>query len=245
MLAFALTATLSLPAPLEAPKVLDFDEVPRAVKSEPAYTGEPRYGLFLFGEHADRRVWAVLDQSDPKSDVYDVLYLDRNANGVVGEEDERIEGEEIEWHSGEARKFAIGNFVQPGTKRIHTDFEITWTEASVRFKMKWDGEEVTMGGYGPTRDTYASFGESRDDATIYVPGYDRPLEFEHWMCGTLDIGSSKSFKVFVGARGSKRGAFSCGKQTLLPEGEYVLATLIYTDTAGKEQRIRAKLRERC
>ena len=245
MLAFALTATLSLPAPLDAPKVLDFDEVPRAVKSEPAYIGEPRYGLFLFGEHGDRRVWAVLDQSDPKSDVYDVLYLDRNANGVLGEEGERFEGEETQRGRGAARKFTIGDFVQPGTKRTHTDFEITWTEASVRFVMKWDGDEVTMGGYGPTRDTYASFGTSRDDAPIYVPGYDRPLEFEHWMCGTRKIGGLESFKVFVGARGSKRGAFSCGKQTLLPEGEYVLATLIYTDTNGDEQRVEAKLRERC
>lgn len=249
MLLTTLFATLLLPLPPDEPKAIDFSKVPRVIKREPTYVSEPRYGLFLFGESAEQQVWAVLDKSRADGDVYDVLYLDRDADGVLGETGERITAE-VE---NQRAVFVVGDLVHPkrasdaglDTDRVHTGFKITWMKASVRFQMMWDGETKTMGGYGPTRDTYASFGESAEDATVYVPGYDRPLEFEHWMCGTLEIGKASDFKVFVGARGSLQGAFSCGDQKLLPEDEYVLATLIYTNEDDEEKRVQCKLRERC
>lgn len=237
----------SLVAPLDhGGGPIDFAKIPRELEAEPEYVGEPRYGLFLLGKEGEHRVWAVLDKSDAKQAHYDVLYLDRDADGELGEPGERVEAEISKARGGTlSSRFDIGDLAHPGSERVHTDFVLTWTEASVRFQMKWDGETKTMGGYGPTRDTYASFGESAEEATVYVPGYDRPLEFEHWMSGRLTIGRADTFKVFLGARGSQRGAFSCGDQELLPDGEYVVATLHYTDVEDEERTVLYKLRERC
>lgn len=224
---------------------IDFAKISRTMEREPTYVGEPRYGMFLFsprpGESEFQRVWAVLDRSASDVEGYDVLFLDRNANGVLGEEGERIVGSE----TGDGWQFEIGDLTQPGTEIVHTRFELTWTPESVRYRMMWRDKTITMGGFGPSRATYASFGASREDVTIYVPGYDRPLEFEHWISDKLRAGASNDFKVFLGARGSSRGAFSSGDQKLLPDEEYVIATLIYRDGNGKEQRVRAELRERC
>ncbi len=246
------------PSAGDPPAAIDFAAVPRTFESEPAYVGEPRYGMFLFGEAADARVWAVLDKSNADSDVYDVLYLDRDADGVLGEEGERFDGK-VKGPGTDtvSAKFTIGAFAQPTRGKAapvavspkepveHSDFTITWTKASVRYAMEWKGKTRTMGGFGPTREVYAGFGASPEAATILVPGYDRPLEFERWLSATLDIGGASDFKVFLGAKGSKRGAFSCGDQNLLPEGEFVIATLIYTNEDDEEKRAEVKLRERC
>ena len=58
-------------------------------------------------------------------------------------------------------------------------------------------------------------------------------------------GQSNDFKVFVGNRGDRTGAFLCVDQKFLDKDEYVLATLLYLDADGKEQRYRVKLTERC
>ncbi len=245
-------------APDAPPAAIDFAAIPRTFKSEPAYTADPLYGMFLFGEAADVRVWAVLDKSDKDSETYDVLYLDRDADGILGEEGERFAGKVQGAGTKDASaKFAIGTFTQPSNRKAapagastekpaqHTDMTVTWSKASVRYRMMWKGKTVTMGGFGPTRETYAGFGPSPEEATVFVPGFDRPLEFERWLSATLEIGGASDFKVFLGAKGSKRGAFSCGDQKLLPEGEYVIATLIYTNDEDEEKRAEVKLRERC
>jgi len=234
-------ALLLLPFVFADPEPIDFTSVPERPREEAAYLGSPRYGMFLFGAEGRHAMWAVLDQRDPEGEVYDVLHLDLDADGVLGEEGERFEGVA----EGKGRTFTIGDLRQPGSEAVHTDFEVTWTPDSVRWRMHWRGGPITWGGYGPKRETYAGFSEDPAEATVYVPGFDRPLEFEHWMSDELVAGESKDFKVFVGARGSVRGAFSCGDDEFLPEGEYLLATLIYRDLDGKTQRFQAKLRERC
>lgn len=236
-----LAIALALQALSQDVRPIDFAKVPRSLVSEPTYLAEPRFGLFLFGLDGDVRIWTVLDKSWTDGEVYDVLYIDRDADGVLGEPGERLEGVV---NDGEA-VFEIGTFRQPGSETIHEQFEITWTKTSVRFRMLWRGKTLTMGGYGPKHDTYAPFGSSPAEATIYVPGYDRPLEFEHWMSGTLHTDRSTDFKVFLGHRGSREGAFSCGDDELLPKGEYVLATLVYRDAEGRTRRHQIKLEERC
>ena len=126
---------------------------------------------------------------------------------------------------------------------MHTDFTLTYRKTSVFYKMRWRGKHVTMGSYGPTSATYAQFTPTPHTAPILVPGHDRPLAFEHWMSGTLTRGKSTYFKVFVGNRGSRRGAFSSTDDKFLEKGEWVSATLLYTDVNGKRQRYAAKLAE--
>jgi len=224
------------------PKPIDFSKVPRGIAKQPRYVAAPLFGLFLFGKQGEKRVWAVLDKSAPDAATYDVLYLDRNADGELGA-DERYQGAVVA-AAGRAN-FTIGRFRDPASEAVHTEFKLTYNPSSVSFSMRWRGKELTMGLYGPESSTYAKFATSPKDAPVFVPGYDRPLEFEHWMSGTLQRGGVTDFKVFVGHRGSRRGAFCSSDDKFLPAGEYVAATLIYTDVDGKRKRFQAKLTERC
>jgi hypothetical protein len=237
----ALAALLAAQSPVarKGPQPIDFAAVDRTVAKTPKLTSHALYGLFLFGKDGEKRVWAILDSSsDADPTRYDVLYLDRNADG-----DLTADGETI--RAGNKGVFAIGDFKDPGTGAVHKNFTITWTEESVRFRMLWRGTKVTFGGYGPTRDTYAKFAPTAAKAPVFVPGWDRPLQFEHRMSGTLPPGEDTEFKVFVGNRGDRRGAFSAVDDKFLPDGVAPDATLIWTDQDGKERRTKFTLPERC
>jgi hypothetical protein len=61
----------------------DLAKIERALVKEPHYqSGAPKYALLVFGPEAKRTAWLVLDGS--------VLYLDRNSNGKLDEQGERI-----------------------------------------------------------------------------------------------------------------------------------------------------------
>jgi hypothetical protein len=51
--------------------------------------------------------------------------------------------------------------------------------------------------------------------------------------------------VFLGQIGSGPSSFCSFQEHVLPEGEAVQATLIYTDQHGKERREVCPLKERC
>ncbi|MHC4407911.1 MAG: hypothetical protein ACYS0E_01690 [Planctomycetota bacterium] len=238
LLLVLVSAVLAGPEP-SSPRPIDFDRIERKIERTPKLN-KPLYGLFLFGE---KKVWAVLDKS---AETYDLLYIDRNADGDLTAKNECIQlSKSSTKRKGVQGSFRIGEFIDPSSGAKHTEFVITHTPQSIRFKMLWKGKQVTMGSYGPTRDTYVNFAPTLKEAPIFVPGYDLPLEFEHWMSGVLQKKASNDFKVFVGRRGSKRGAFSSSDDKFLPKGEYVKATLIYTDRNGKQKRFEAKLTERC
>lgn len=254
MLAVTLAAPLvacapslvSSPVEDKLPDPIDFEKVPRKFESLPDGLHGTRYGMFLFGEEGEHRVWAVLSKREKEAKVLDLLCLDLDADGKVGEEGERFEAKVKKGYKGEPEAvFEIGDLRHPEPDVVHTDVKITWTPSSVRYRMMWRGKTLTMGGFGPSHDVYAGFGESPADATIYVPGFDRPLEFERWGTDALPIGGSPDFKVFLGARGSNRGAFSSGDDDLLRKGRCVVATLVYKDTKGKERKERSHLRGRC
>jgi hypothetical protein len=52
----------------------------------------------------------------------------------------------------------------------------------------WRGEKLSFGGYGPSRDTYAAFADSPAKAPVFVPGWERPFEFERWIANSLRRG---------------------------------------------------------
>jgi len=63
----------------------DLTKVDRTIGKEPAYQSKPKYGLLVFGPEAKHRVWLVLDG--------DRVYVDKNGNGDLTEEGERVEGD--------------------------------------------------------------------------------------------------------------------------------------------------------
>src|ERR1043165_3822056 len=119
----------------------------------PVATERPCW-IFAFGTNAERSVWAVLDKSTKDSLLFDVLYLDVNADGDLTQPGERVVATESAADSkkGTNTAFMIGRFIEPGTHREHTDFKISWRPNRVSYRMKWLGEKVWMGPYGSEPD---------------------------------------------------------------------------------------------
>lgn len=231
-----------------APLPIDFARIERRIDKLPELGADALYGLYLFGYQGQTRVWAVLDKSDRKGVAYDVLYLDKNANGDLTEPGERFAGkpQKLAGKFEGSREFAIGDYAPPGADATHKDWKLTWTrDLGVRFRMLWRGEKVTFGGYGPTHETYAPFADSIAKAPVFVPGWDRPFQFERWGSEPLKRGESHDFEVFVGNQGDRTGAFSAVDDAFVPVADSPVATLIWRDDAGKEHRTKWELKERC
>jgi hypothetical protein len=226
-----------LPPQEPDPLPIDFKKVDRTIAKPPPVSGEARYGIFLFGPNGEKRSFAILDKSRADAGDYDVLWFDLDADGDLAEEGERF--------ASANGKFSLGDFTDPGSGARHRGFELAWTKEYVHFKMIWRGEKPTAGGYGPENGTYASFESTPQKAPIYVPGWDRPFEFEHWMSGTFKRGEETDFKVFVGNRGDRTGTFCSVDDRFLPATANPVATLIYTDAEGRERRTSWTLKKRC
>lgn len=226
---------------------IDFAKVDRTAPKLPESKAHRTFGLYLFGLRGERRVWAVLEAATA-TEPPATLWLDLDADGEL-ETNESFPAEVGKpRQAGEAapRKFTIGTWSSPGSDVAHRDVTITWTpKIGVRFRMLWRGEKVSFGGYGPSHDTYASFAAEPQAAPVFVPGYDRPFAFERWIADPLRRGSDSDFKVFVGNRGDRVGAFSAVDDEFLPEGELVVATLQYRDRAGKPATARFELKQKC
>jgi hypothetical protein len=64
-------------------RAANLSKIDRSIRKEPAYQSKsPKYCLLVFGPEAAARVWLVLDG--------DTLYVDRNGNGDLTEDGERI-----------------------------------------------------------------------------------------------------------------------------------------------------------
>lgn len=69
----------------------DLAKVDRSIHKEPKYSGKPKYCLFVFGPEAKHRVWLVQDGAK--------LYVDKNGNGDLTDEGEKIAAQKEE-HGG-------------------------------------------------------------------------------------------------------------------------------------------------
>jgi hypothetical protein len=77
----------------------DSTKIDRRIAKEPVYQSRsPKYCFLVFGAEAKTRVWLVLDG--------DTLYVDRNANGDLTEENERIKRNGREFEAGEITEIA-------------------------------------------------------------------------------------------------------------------------------------------
>jgi hypothetical protein len=231
---------------LRAAEPPDLGKIDRRIRKEPAYKcKEPLYALYVFGPEAKTRVWAVLDKSKADVKEYDVLYFDRNGDGELTAPDERIAGK----GDGERIVFALGAFTDPVAKQTHTELSIsrvTGDSPMTMLKMKWCDKVLIRGGYASEVGPYTQFGKSPAEAPILWPGADGPLTFQFWELKLpLPIGAAPDLRVFVGHQGRGKNTFCTTPDTFLPKSVPVLATLVYTDKNGKEQRARSELRERC
>jgi hypothetical protein len=88
----------------------------RTIAKEPAYkTKEPRYCRLAFGPEAKQSVWLVIDGED--------LYVDRNGNGDLTEDGERVSRKPAFQGGGfEVRELGIGD-----AKATYSNLIVYWT----------------------------------------------------------------------------------------------------------------------
>jgi hypothetical protein len=224
----------------------DLSKIDRRIAKEPAYKAiQPLYGIYVFGPEAKTSVWAILDKSSPEAAVYDVLYFDRTADGDMAAPEKRIDGKV----SGGQVTFDIGSFTDPLTKQKHTELSITrhdGRDGMVMLQMKWCDKVIVRGGYAPDVGPYTQFAKTPAEAPVLWPGADGPFTFQFWQLRPLTIGDEASdVRVFLGHQGQGRNTFCAVPDTFLPMEVPVIATLLYADKDGKEQRARSELRQRC
>ncbi len=241
--------------PLHAADAPNLDEIERGIGREPRYTSkEPLFGLYVFGPKAATRVWAVLDKTDERSEVYDVLYFDLNANGDLTEKGERFAGKVNGSGADATVEFSIGSFTDPSTKDTHTKLSISTRggeRARVFLRVKWKRKHHVRGGYATLPGPYTHFATKPKKAPVLWPGADGPFSFQEWIAiqgrkeTELTIGASDDMKVFLGHAGSGPNTFCAVSDTFLPKDVPVVCTLIYRARSGKEERVRSRLKARC
>jgi hypothetical protein len=241
-----LTLFLTLGHCTRAADTPDLAKIDRRIAKEPVYNSkQPLYGLYVLGPEAKTKVWAIFDKSKPDAKDYDVLYFDRNADGDLTTPENRIEGRVEDG----GVTFKIGSFSDPLTKQTHTDISITrYNQANaprVMLRMRWCGKVVIQGGYAASAGPYTQFASSPAEAPVLWPAADGALSFQFWQLSPLPIGQANDVRVFLGHQGHGRNTFCAVPDTFLPHAVPVLATLLYTDKAGKERRAQSELRERC
>ena len=115
-----LVGCLSIAQPAE---VVSLNRLKRDPPKLPGLSStKPLYGLFLFGERGEKRVWAVLDESRPQSSTYDVLFLDLNGDEDLTQPNERFVAGSRPARLGDEVmcKFEIGRFTEPpDTQEVH------------------------------------------------------------------------------------------------------------------------------
>ncbi len=104
-------------APTRHPREIarvDLTKIDRTIAKEPDYKNQPKYCLLVFGPEAKTRVWLVLDGR--------VLHVDRNGNGNLTEDGERIPGDRS---NPQLTEFLVGAVVTPEERARHTDLRLS------------------------------------------------------------------------------------------------------------------------
>jgi hypothetical protein len=94
----ALTVLALSPSNLPA---TDLTQIDRTIRKEPVYqTKAPKYCLLVFGPAAATRVWLVVDGN--------TLYVDRNGNGDLTEDGEKVKADELKDAEEGVHVFTVG-----------------------------------------------------------------------------------------------------------------------------------------
>ena len=239
---------LLLSAALAAEVTEPFDlKLDRSITQEPTYEAkQPLYGLVLIGRAPPLKVWMVLDKSQVDAKDYDVLYVDLNGDGKLTGEAERFTAA-TDQPGGIT--FQLPEVTDPSSGSTHTEFQLKVSHrepATHMVSLFWQGKHKIGGGYPEKPDLgYMRFAVLPDNAPVIWINGDGPFRFQRWYSGEFGIGEQGDLKVFLGLPGAGSGSFCAFQRHVLPDGELVLATLIYTDTDGKQRERTFELNKRC
>lgn len=239
---------LFLQAPQEAAlRTADFDysKVDRKIARQPKFVAEPRYAMLLLGD-GKARIWMALDKTAGDAAHYNVLHFDRDADGNLGEEGERIVATDareqgLQWKVGK---------VEPADAKISLDdvqlaYYTNEKPPFLTISFRMNGKVKVYGAYGPDR-KYLQFADSPEKAPILHADPWGALNFFHAHPSELAIGESETFMLYVGTRGSGPSTFMAVDEEFLDlEKDKIFATVIAKDRKGNELRKRYQLKEHC
>jgi hypothetical protein len=239
-------ALTALAAALILQEPFDYSKVDRKIASEPKYAAAPRYALLLVGTEGKTRLWMAMDKSKADADQYDVLYLDRDGDGNLGEDGERVAAPVNERGGID---FRLGKVEIPEAKVLLENLQVTSYPHEKKqlmfFSFKMDGKVTMYGAYGPNG-TYLHFAESRDKAPILHAAPSGTLSFLHMGPEEMKIGDEDTVMLYVGARGSGPATFLAVDEHFLDlDKDKIFVTLVARDAKGKEIRQRTQLKEHC
>lgn len=223
---------------------------------EPEYVAQPLYAQFRFGPRGEVSMWAVLDKTRANLAYYDVLYLDKNANGDLTDEGERITGkyDAKRAKSGLGLSLRIDKLAVPGTDEVHEKLLVSTIRKKGRtgiwFRMQWRGKVEISGGYAPVGTNTTDWSHTATDAPVLQPTAKGPLAFALYGWGEsevkLKIGGNDKAYIMVGNRGSGPDTLCAITEDYLDlTKDKLTVTLIARDKDGKEIRSRTRIKEHC
>lgn len=233
---------------------VDCAKVERRIAKEPKYVSQPLYALFIFDLEGKNRTWAVLDNSKADLPYYDVLYLDLKGNGDLTEPGKRFVGkfDEKLAPAGLSLSIRVDKLPVPGTDLVHTDFLLATVPKSawkgIWFQMKWAGKQEMSGGYGLTGFDTTIWAKAPQTAPVLRPTPLGTLSFALWGSDntTLTISGTNHLNFLVGKPGSGPDTLCVvDEHFLVPGKDRLFATVIATDSSGKEVRERTEIKKHC
>jgi hypothetical protein len=128
----------------------DLAKIDRTIGKEPDYqTAFPQYCLLVFGRQAKTHIWLVVDGKN--------AYIDRNSNGDLSDEGERV--------TSDSTSFDLGDIKERATQLVHHTLRLTvYKNAENVFSFRMSLSRRQKVGYG----AYAKpkFGDSPESAPI-------------------------------------------------------------------------------
>jgi hypothetical protein len=218
----------------------DLAKLDRTIKKEPAYTGNPKYCLLVFGPEAKNRVWLVLDG--------DTLFVDRNCNGDLTDPGERLTPTDFKKvvisvpqdPPPMERDFEIGDIVEEGTKARHTSLKVNHR----RWRDQNDyGASVLVNGKH-AQVVGIPFSERPSNAPIAY--FNGPLTMGRWgRLPSLRPGGTIRLHFVVGIKGL--GTFTTINYEPIPESVFPVAEFTFQNRDPRRPPMKAKviLNHRC
>lgn len=115
---------------------VDLSKIDRQIAKEPTYQSPPKYCLLVFGPEAKSRVWLVHDGES--------LFVDRNGDGDLTGDGERVVGRADESHGIKGWTFEIGEISAVG--RVHKALSLFVAPKSVYFYGQIDRSDFRGSG---------------------------------------------------------------------------------------------------
>jgi hypothetical protein len=210
-------------------------KIERKILKEPRYQSTaPTYCLLVFGQQARTRVWLVLDREAK------TVFIDRNGNGDLTEENERV--------TAPAGAFDLGDVTEADGQPSHTDLRLSVTPHSEKERLVWACEiSVLIGG----KYRQQAGGESlrfaarpQDAPVIHFHG---PLSLRPHAVPLLLAGETTEFNALIGTEGLGQGTYAWIAYSHIPADIHPIAEIIFPSSEVNHLAItmQVALEQRC